>query len=89
MRTYWDNALESFMKKVGAGNLQINTELYDMKKEPEHLAQALHFSVAVSNQEAVSRLIHGRYFPIWEETYELAKKNNINVERGRVYPANS
>jgi fructose-1-phosphate kinase PfkB-like protein len=81
MRTYWDNALEDFMKKVGAGDLNVAKELYDMKKEPEHLAQALHFSVAMANQAVVNKIIHWRYFPIWEETRELSKKNNINVSR--------
>jgi hypothetical protein len=78
MVPYWDTALDNLMKKAGKGEVNLWLEIYSLKKEKEHLSQALHFSVAVSNQGVVDRLLRYK-FDIWDETRELALRNGINI----------
>jgi hypothetical protein len=79
MTSSWDVAFSSAIRKVTLDRNDISEELYIMHRRQDHILQFLHVAVALKNQEAVLKTRKWIRVKIWDETSELAKKNNIEL----------
>ena len=79
MTSSWDVAFSSAIRKMTSGDHSIDEELYIMHRRQDHILQFLHIAVALKNEESIKKTKKWVQTKVWDETLELAKKNDVTL----------